>query len=432
MRKAVYSMLLATSMLVVGGRSDAQTIKVFTLTPPDVVLVGVKRLAVLDLEGSSGDVFSNALIEQLMQATRGLRAVKTGPFGLGEKEGRTLQDGARTNAFELVERSRLQDVLREQRLGQNGIVDSAQAAQVGRLLGVDAVLAGTLSDTSADKSWRGTRTVEQNGQRFQVPVNCVTREVKAVARVRVTHAETGRILATTEKAAGKKDEECEPSLDRLASSGDLLGPVLGEIASALADYIAPHFELQEFDLKKVKGKDVEDLAKKAGDEAKELQVDDAFAIYKSLYDKDTYSPELAYNLGVLHEVVGNQSEAREYYGVACQLKEAKDCRKALERTARAASFQEALSSLGVQIAKHEFPTSEEALASATARSLEIRGKREERTSVFAEPREGSDVVAAVPGGVTFVIIAEEGEWYRIKLLGGKEGYVHRDKVKVKD
>lgn len=412
--------------------APGQEIKVFVLTPPEVVLAGVKKLAVLDLQGTNGDVLSNALIELLMQGARGLHALRTGPLGLGTREGKTLQEGARTNVFELVERSRLQDVLREQRLGQAGLVDDSQAAQVGKLLGVDAVLAGTLTYGSADKNWRGTRTVRRDGQNIEVAVNCVTREVKAVARIRVTHAETGRILGTTEKGAAKKDDECEPSLGDLASPGDLLGPVLGEIASALADYIAPRFELQEFDLKKINGKDVEKLAKRAGDAAKELRVDEAFAMYKSLHDKDRYSPELAYNVGVLHEVVGNASQAVEYYGMACQLKDDKDCRKAAERATRAASFQESLSALGVQIAQHEFRVTEEALASATARSLEIRGKREDRVNVLAEPRDGSEVVAAVPGGVTFPILAEEGEWYRIKLLGGKEGYVHRDKVKVKD
>jgi hypothetical protein len=422
-------LLVTAVMLLAPAGTGAQEIKVFVLTPPEVVLAGVKKLAVLDLQGQGGDALSNLLIELLMDDTRGLHEVKSGIFGRA-REGRTLQDGARTNVFELVERSRLYDVLREQRLGQSGIVDDAQAAHVGKVLGVDAVLNGTLTFGSTDKSWRGTRTVKRDGQTAEVPVSCLTREVKAVARIRVTHAESGRILATTEKGATKKDDECEPSLGSIASPSDLLGPALGEIASALADHIAPRFELQDFGLKRVRGKEAESLAKKAGDLAKDLNVDEAYVIYKSLYDNDPYTPELSYNVAVLNEVVGNHRSAAEFYGAACELKDERDCRRGAERTAKGQVFQEALAALGVEIVEHEFRIGEADVARATAKTLEIRGSRDQRVGVLAEPREGSESVAAVPGGVTFTITAEEGAWYRIRLPGGKEGYVHRDKVKV--
>jgi len=287
---------------------------------------------------------------------------------------------------------------------------------------------GNLAVTQTDKPERRQYTSE--GRTYVV--NCIKREVKVTARVRVTHVETATILGTTERSGSEKSDKCEPDLTDLKPVADLTNEIARGVAEELANYIAPHFELQEFGLRKVKGKEAEALEKKAGDAAKELRVDEAFAIYKSLYDKDAYSPELAYNLGILHEVVGNPLQAAEYYGAACQLKDETGCRKAVERTARATAYQKSLAALGVQIAQHEFGIGEEALAKATARNLEMRGKREDRVSVFAEPRDGSEVVTAVPGGLTFQIVAEEGEWYRIKLVGGKEGYVHRDKVKVKD
>lgn len=46
---------------------------------------------------------------------------------------------------ELVERSRLQQVLSELRLGQTGAIDLREAASVGRLSGAEAVVVGTLS-----------------------------------------------------------------------------------------------------------------------------------------------------------------------------------------------------------------------------------------------------------------------------------------------
>jgi len=36
-----------------------------------------------------------------------------------------------------------------------------------------------------------------------------------------------------------------------------------------------------------------------------------------------------------------------------------------------------------------------------------------------------------PGGVTFQVVREEGNWFRVKLLDGKEGYVQKDKGKLR-
>ena len=48
-----------------------------------------------------------------------------------------------------------------------------------------------------------------------------------------------------------------------------------------------------------------DIGDKAAEEAEDLHVDKAYTIYKAVYDKNPYNPEVTYNLGVLQEVVGN-------------------------------------------------------------------------------------------------------------------------------
>lgn len=51
-----------------------------------------------------------------------------------------------TRRFEVVERQLLNQVLREQDLGSSGIIDAASAAEIGRMLGVDAIVSGTITD----------------------------------------------------------------------------------------------------------------------------------------------------------------------------------------------------------------------------------------------------------------------------------------------
>jgi curli biogenesis system outer membrane secretion channel CsgG len=54
---------------------------------------------------------------------------------------RLVRDGT----FSVIERSRLDAVLAEQNLGRSGLLDANAAAQVGRILGVDAVILGSVT-----------------------------------------------------------------------------------------------------------------------------------------------------------------------------------------------------------------------------------------------------------------------------------------------
>lgn len=63
---------------------------------------------------------------------------------------RNVQDMLYTNLIQkgmrVVEREKLEEVLREQKAGFSGVLDLATAAQVGKLLGVEAVLVGSVAD----------------------------------------------------------------------------------------------------------------------------------------------------------------------------------------------------------------------------------------------------------------------------------------------
>lgn len=48
----------------------------------------------------------------------------------------------------VVERGRLEEILREQKMGYSGLVDLGSAKQVGKLLGADAIILGSIRDTS--------------------------------------------------------------------------------------------------------------------------------------------------------------------------------------------------------------------------------------------------------------------------------------------
>ncbi len=204
------------------------------------------------------------------------------------------------------------------------------------------------------------------------------------------------------------------------------------MAPQLADYLTPHFELQEFELQKITTRQFRDVADDAAKLAENLDVDGAYVLYWSIHEEDPYNDRLLYNLGLLNEVVGNYADARKFYGMAHQLKDEKRYREGLARMERNVAFAEALSQIGIEIAEHTFQTSRALISAARATEVEIKGRREERIAVYAEASEGSKVLAEVPGGVSFDLVREQGEWVCIRLLGGEEAWIKRDKVKVKD
>ncbi|OQX87046.1 hypothetical protein B6D60_04815 [candidate division KSB1 bacterium 4484_87] len=82
-----------------------------------------KRVAVLDFENVSGfgtEKFGSAIADMLVSRL------------------------ARSGRFILIERSSIQQILREQALGQSGVITEESAPQVGKLLGVETLVMGKI------------------------------------------------------------------------------------------------------------------------------------------------------------------------------------------------------------------------------------------------------------------------------------------------
>ena len=62
-----------------------------------------------------------------------------------------------TGEFSVIERAQLDAVLAEQNLGQSGLVNPTQAAAVGKLLGVQLILTGSITKFSIDRKGGGIR-----------------------------------------------------------------------------------------------------------------------------------------------------------------------------------------------------------------------------------------------------------------------------------
>jgi TPR repeat protein len=445
-------------------------VKTFILTPPETVLAGVTRIAVLDFEslGSTerkqdekvdsaeklayqvlsevlkkkepqsdainyGQNFTNYLIGQLLETDRGMKEIATGFLGMGKgREGKTLQQGTFTNVFEIIERNQMEQILKEQELGLSGLVDENQVISLGKMLGVQALIVGDVNYYHKHEDYQQEREQKKDGKKVKVKVKCQRREVKISIRARIISSESGQILGSTEQEEKLNESKCEDSFGSLPTMNEMIDKGLKNLSVRVANYFAPHFVLENYELEKVKTEQFKDKAEKAAELAEDLKIDAAFVIYKSIFDVDQYNPEVLYNLGIMHEVVGNFGKAEEFYTMASQMKEDGKYKDALKRIEKSVAFGENLAKIGIEIQEHNFSVSETDQARALAKKAKTKGKREQRYPVFTEPNNSSNVVTQVPGDLSFTVLGQQGDWFQIELLGGKTGFIHKTNVEIRN
>ncbi len=100
----------------------------------------------------------------------------------------------------VVERSKIEQILKEQNLGASGRVDASTAAQIGKILGADAVIIGTITQFNVEQSSSG-------GSIGFLGIGGSTEKNKAIVQVnsRLVSTTTGEILAVAE-GEGKADK----------------------------------------------------------------------------------------------------------------------------------------------------------------------------------------------------------------------------------
>ncbi len=140
-----------------------------------------KRIAVLDFEGNEkleGKVdlkLSDMLITSLVQ----------------------------TGKFDIIERTKIEKLINEQKLGISGMIDESTAAEMGKILGAEYVVFGTV-----------TSATQQNFDKFGYELVVI----EVVIDVRAVETTTGKILLA-ERSIGKSESKIIKSSQGTVISG---------------------------------------------------------------------------------------------------------------------------------------------------------------------------------------------------------------------
>lgn len=97
----------------------------------------------------------------------------------------------KTGKYSVIERSKIDAILQEQNLGASGRVDPSTAAQIGRLLGVETVIFGSVTQMDLERK-------EKGGGTFSIGAEVTEVDAYVQLNVRMVNTTTGEILAVAE------------------------------------------------------------------------------------------------------------------------------------------------------------------------------------------------------------------------------------------
>ncbi len=205
---------------------------------------------------------------------------------------------------------------------------------------------------------------------------------------------------------------------------------LQEVSKKLVNYFAPRFELQKLEFAKIEGDQFKRYAETAKAALDRYDLDAAYLQYAAIVEQDPYNHAALFNVGLLEEAVGNYNHALEKYSMAAKLKSKEDKYfKAQSRVAKQVGFWQKLNAMGVSLQEHRFELSNEQLQQASVAKIQVNGSAGNRFEIKAEPNSGSVTLVKVPGGIELELIETAGDWYRVKLLDGREGYISKKDAK---
>ena len=323
MKRPVLIGMCVSLLIVVFMAGCAPKVKSRVLMPAEVNLRGYKNVAVIDFEGkgTTGKNVSRWLEAALLNAKVG-----------------------GTSYFKVVTRSQLTKVLKEQEIQMTGLTDPATSRQVGKILGVDAIMSGAIDgyDIEDGSYTEETQKSYKSGGKTYTKtyyVNCTERRAYVSFTVNFIGVETGNIEISEPVSFQRKANACGGARNtQLPPRSQMLKDCAQASIERFVKKITPHYVWQELKLKtkddsagifflskgikedKARQKQVNEYIKNACKYAKHGDWDNALRMFHKAVELKPESPAVNYDLGVVYETKGELEKAKEYYEKAASLR----------------------------------------------------------------------------------------------------------------
>lgn len=236
------------------------------------------------------------------------------------------------NYYSVVNRSSLENIIKEQKFQLSGLTNKSQATKVGKLAGAQALVVGNVSSAGyEDRRYRENRTESYNCDKKgkncstrKYTVSCTKRTVNLGAQVQLTDVEHGDFITANNYNQNKSWSTCTDSSRPFPSADQGLDALADKIAASFVYRLVPRYVTYKVELYKKAEVKLEGLQKdqfKAGlDFMKAGRMDRAEEFYSQLMDAtQAKSYAVVYNYGVIIEAKGEYEEAKKLYEAADRL-----------------------------------------------------------------------------------------------------------------
>ena len=349
-RKTTTRSIVNIVILLIFFIGCSTTIPIKIRKPAELNIGSVRTLAVLDFDfrgnwslagseaNSPGKNFMSRLLHKAFGGAKKLQKQKAAQLAYPGKQvsdqlvARLVENGYYT----VIERSQLERVLNEQSLALSGLVEEGRAAEIGHLVGAQAMIAASGNYSVKDEGeWQNyTETVKnKKGKKVKIKKKRFeyARKVSVQLTFRIIDVESGRIIVSKKnqvsnfnsrgrtsskyKSRGpNKNAAAEGLPDWLPIVDELVGRILDNIVVQ----IAPHVVTE----KRIVEKGDSERMKSAVEYCKRDMWEDAFKIWTAvLNDHPVPKDKIAasYNLGLYYEVFGQFDLADRYYQTSFEL-----------------------------------------------------------------------------------------------------------------
>jgi len=410
------------------------------------------RLKAIERSGANANTMGGALVSNMTSILLLPARGKSPGFEF-------LLEGIRTDPYVIVDRATIDKVLVEQQFQLSGVVDGQEMAEIGVLMGADAIITGDMVSSKDDKRlpekikkhYKSVKYTDDEGKErsksvfdYNEYIYKVQRTVTSSLDVQVVSVKTGEILGTKNYTATSTDTKARsfnrtrptrgqyPSYSELATTDFLVRKTVNPLSQSSANLIAPRFATIAMKISKVKAKEFKKISKEAAGYLKSGRVEKAYAIYKTIYDADPYITESAFNLGMIYEATGQYTKALEYYELALEsaVKNSNEKKydRAVNRAENGVIVMDQLESNGIELEKQFF--SDAGAEALMAEKVSTKGNpKKDRYSVYEKADASSAIIGKVPGGRDFPSFGPEGAWTKIEIIGGKRGYIKTENLK---
>ena len=349
MQATMFTVLLEAKMVIKVAKfliflfllgACSTTIPVKVRKPAELNIGSVRTLAVMDFDFigswdfSAGEKSSkkplSVFAKAIAKKNKKLNAKRAYP-GVNVSE-QLVEKLVQNGHYTVIERSKINEILKEQSFSLSGLVDEGQAVRVGSMIGAQALITGSGTYYVKDSGeWETYIEKKKNkaGKKIKIEKERfnITRHVSVQITFRIIDVSTGSVIASKTNKSSNKSKLWKFKSSGKNESAAVKGlkdwkPIVANLVSNILDktvrQIAPHTVTQKREIEEGESKKMESALEYAKrdlwEEAKEIWE-------KVLAGKSKKADRIAatYNLGLFYEIFGFFNRAENYYEKAYKL-----------------------------------------------------------------------------------------------------------------